>query len=147
VHGCASVAQKPSAQAAANGGVSCIKGMQRMHQRIGSCLSLVALLCACNSEAVQSVNFSEIMPKQFQYCGQEIKLESAAYQSLFSWFKNNIDGWHNSPASYVPGHVFKSESMTVNIISNQVIVNYQTNNSWSQLVKSAQTSGTFEPCK
>lgn len=118
-----------------------------MRQKVGSVLCLVSLLCACNSETSQSINFSKFMPQSFEFCGQEITPESANYQSLLNWFKSNSNGWQKSPASYVPGQVFKSENMTVNIINNLVIVNYQSKGAWSQLVKKANTGGLVKPCK
>lgn len=95
----------------------------------------------------QSIEFHSTLPSEFEVCGSIVDASDSRYKALENWLKQNEGGWHNSPASYVPHHVYSSKSMHVNVMPSGVVVNYQENNSWYQVNKSAETGGLDKSCE
>ncbi len=47
------------------------------------------------------------------------------YIQLKEWFKENSNGWHNSPASYMPRHTLTSEKFGLMIFENGIVITYR----------------------
>ncbi len=95
----------------------------------------------------QSIDFSGYMPSKFELCSEIISEQDDNYLGLKKWFKANINGWQNSFVSYVPGYVFSSNKMIINVMPSTVVVNYQSSDGWSQVIKNVDTMGLISSCK
>ena len=96
----------------------------------------------------RSIDFVSIFPNTFKYCGKEINKTEKEYKELILWFKENKNGWKNAPASYIPGTVFSSQGISVNILKNSVIVNFSSNSiEWNQVIKKKKGNELLMKCK
>lgn len=121
-----------------------------MLKKVGIFLSLILLVLFCASafiDSEQTINFETLMPSKFEVCGVEIDSSHSRYKALQTWFSQNENGWHYSPASYVPHYVFSSKTMHVNIMASGAVVNYEFEGNWYQVTKSAETGGLIKSCE
>lgn len=84
----------------------------------------------------QEIAFEKILPKEFTRCGISINQFDSEYIELSNWFKYNQDKWNNTPVTYVQNNYYSSPIMTVSILKNAVVVNYEdTGGTWKQVIR------------
>ena len=84
----------------------------------------------------QSIDFSVQLPPELEYCETVIESNSLEYLRLKNWLESNQDGWKNTIATYVPVNTVRAPTISINILQNFVVINYQDKNKkWSQVVK------------
>lgn len=67
--------------------------------------------------------------------GQSIKHNVLSTpKEFFDYFKKNNKGWHTSCATYAPSYILWSDDMSINILENNIVINYrdQKNNNYHQ---------------
>ena len=96
----------------------------------------------------QTIDFSSVLPKTVHYCGREITSKDKEYIELFAWLKNNKTGWVNTPASYVPGNIFRSPKISINVLKSVVVINYSTSSyGWWQVSKGKNEKELLITCE
>ena len=110
------------------------------------CLLITAAFYASATLASGTMNFTTMMPEEFQFCGKKVARGSAEYETLWNWFSNNTTGWYESGAEFELELVYESPTMRVNLTKTRVIVSYAGAGSVGQLVKAAKTSGFKTLC-
>lgn len=106
-----------------------------------------ALLHSAYASAYGTINFTDIMPPEFEFCGKQVARGSTEYDALWGWFNNNTTGWYESKREYELKLVYTSATMRVNLTKTRVIVSYAGAGSVGQVVKAAKTAGFNRLCK
>lgn len=109
-------------------------------------LASSALLHSVHASASGTINFTEIMPPEFEFCGQKVARGSTEYDALWGWFNNNTTGWYESKRQYELKLVYTSPTMRVNLTKTRVIVSYAGAGSVGQVVKASKTAGFSRLC-
>ncbi len=98
-------------------------------------------------EREQKINFTHLLPPKLQYCGNNITSEDIEHSELKSWFKSNQQGWRNTLVTYVPKTTYTGSGISVNILDNAVIVNYQNSlDMWNQVIKEKKNNELLNKC-
>ena len=118
-----------------------------MRHTLGFIALFIFLLYGAKASAGQVINFTEIMPDEFEFCGEKIGPDTEAYKSLYNWFNDNTMGWYGTTRKYDLDLVFMASTMRVNMTHNKVIVSYAASGVGLQHVKAAKTSGFKYLCK
>lgn len=88
-----------------------------------------------------------MLPDEFEHCGSIINRDSTEYIELKNWFLSNQDAWKNTPVSYVPMDTYISETMSVNVMEGDVVVNYKHNNgNWNQVTRQKKNNELVSKC-
>lgn len=109
-------------------------------------LASSALVHSASALASGTINFTEIMPPEFEFCGKKVARGSTEYDALWGWFNNNTTGWYESKRQYELDLVYTSATMRVNLKKTRVIVSYAGAGSVGQVVKAAKTAGFNRLC-
>ena len=95
----------------------------------------------------QQIDFTSILPKEITHCATLLNQSSPDYIALLNWFKDNIQGWENTPATYVPISTYTAPNISVNVMEKGVVVNYQTKDgSWAQVINNNDISHVTNKC-
>lgn len=111
-----------------------------------SILAGAALIHSAIASASGTMNFTDIMPPEFEFCGKPVARGSVEYEALWDWFSNNTTGWYESKREYDLKLVYTSPTMRVNLTKTRVIVSYAGAGSVGQVVKAAKTAGFTRLC-
>ena len=64
-----------------------------------------------------------------------IKKDSVYYVKLERLIKNNLKGWHYTPATYISGIVVAGKEFTLNFLNGTAIINYKDGDEYKQYYK------------
>lgn len=117
-----------------------------MYKRLKLGLLIATACYASASFASGTMNFTTMMPDEFEFCGKKVARGSVEYETLWNWFSNNTTGWYESTAPFELELVYNSQTMRVNLTKTRVIVNYAGAGSVGQLVKASKTAGFSTLC-
>ena len=100
-------------------------------------VALIAIAAFSYYGRPRTIDFAEILPDHFTYCGDRIDRGSEAYGALAKWMVENQGQWHRTPATFVPRAVLESPNMLVNIMAEAVVVNFNRQGAgWQQMARS-----------
>lgn len=95
----------------------------------------------------QLLDLSAMLPNELEHCDSIINRDSAEYIELKNWLNSNQQGWNNTPTTYVPMNTYSSDTMSINVIDDGVVVNYkQDNGNWSQVTRQKKTNELVSKC-
>ena len=95
----------------------------------------------------QQIDFTSILPNEVTHCDVILNPNSPNYISLSNWFKDNTQGWENTPVTYVPISTYTAPNISVNVMGKGVVVNYQTKDgNWVQVVNHNDASHLVNQC-
>ena len=95
----------------------------------------------------QQIDFTSILPNEVTHCDVILNQSSPNYISLSNWFKDNTQGWENTPVTYVPISTYTAPNISVNVMGKGVVVNYQTKDgNWVQVVNHKDASHLVNQC-
>lgn len=93
------------------------------------------------------IDFTKQLPTALIHCGREIAYGSDEYDELHRWFELNKTGWQNTPATYVSQNIYFSRAISIIIVGNAVVVNYQKRDGdWEQVVRSKTPNELSNDC-
>ena len=96
----------------------------------------------------QTINFANMLPNNLKYCEQSISLNDREYIELKKWFELNQKDWKNTPASYFPKNYYFGSKININVLGNNVIVNYiDSDKNKYQVVRSKKQNELITTCK
>ena len=85
---------------------------------------------------------TDFIPPKFEFCGKSISKGAQEYDELVKVLTINKGGWVASFVSFVPTQVYYSADFKVNVMGEQVVVSYKTNEGYPQFVKFIQHDWT-----
>jgi len=94
----------------------------------------------------QTINFTAFMPDVFEFCGKTIISSDSEYTRLQSWFESNQENWHASVVSYLPMHMYSGNNLSVNLMGDFTVVNYNDGENWAQVTNTAITKNLTSTC-
>lgn len=97
-----------------------------------SIVVISAYLYVSRDQQLQMENF----PLEFEHCGKAISKGDGKYDELFNVLIRNQENWESSLVSYVPARMYYSPNFQINVLEELVVVSYQNNTEYEQLVKS-----------
>lgn len=96
-----------------------------------SIVAISAYLYVFRDQQLQMESF----PLQLEHCGKTISKGDGKYDELFKVLIRNQEGWKSSPVSYLPARVYYSPNFQINVLDELVVVSYQNNTEYAQLVR------------
>ncbi len=95
----------------------------------------------------QQIDFTSILPNEITHCERTLNQNSPSYIALSNWLKDNIQGWENTPVTYVPISTYTAPNISVNVMGKGVVVNYQTKGgNWVQVVNHNDANHLVKQC-
>ncbi len=95
-----------------------------------------------------AINFSELMPKEFFYCGENIGPNSKEYIHMKKWFEANQTKWKYTPLNNIQRNTFKSPTMTINVFLESISVIYpDKNGAWREASRESKLDEFVLTCQ
>ena len=95
----------------------------------------------------RTIDFVKMLGTEVSVCGDYLNRDDLKFIALYKWLEGNKEGWQVYPVTQLPGYIYSSNNISINVNENFVVINYKTNSGYNQVTKNADTNTIIGQCK